>query len=219
MSLQYEKYQSKDKGERRNLISNEEALKEKRFMLSSNPELRGRLRKLREVFYQLNQKFPEVIALSLFGSMVKGYANENSDVDLMLFFDDSQEHHSAPFYQEYLGEEMKLDSDSLSTIVLGISEKSVKQMTRLAAHGLHYHNIDLKNLFLLSIGDNIKRYRKIVLDELEKAGVQGQEAWVSIMGMLENFENQGFSEELRNERESLYPWTIEEGKRYFLQGM
>lgn len=66
----------------------EPILEEKRFHLSSAEFSRDRLRILREEFKKFQREYPgEVIAFSLYGSMSKGYAEEESDIDGALFFD------------------------------------------------------------------------------------------------------------------------------------
>lgn len=61
----------------------------KRFVLSQNETLRSRLDIVKQEVEKLKEKYPEVLSLCLFGSMVKGTAHEGSDIDGELFIDTS----------------------------------------------------------------------------------------------------------------------------------
>jgi len=77
----YQKYTGKEKEERRELASTYGDLERKRFLLSRNPELKERLEILQVLVYEMQKEHPEIISLSLFGSLTKGYATPESDYD------------------------------------------------------------------------------------------------------------------------------------------
>ncbi len=62
-------------------------LEDKRFILSLDAESEKRLATLQEVVADLKKKYPEIIGLSLYGSLVKGYADRTSDIDGYLLYD------------------------------------------------------------------------------------------------------------------------------------
>lgn len=59
----------------------------KRFVLSKEQFSRERLNAVKEEVDELQRKYPEVLSLCLFGSMVKGTAHEGSDIDGYLYID------------------------------------------------------------------------------------------------------------------------------------
>ena len=76
------KYQGLDKDERRRVVSTSGELDRKRFALSTNPEISGRLKTLRQVFERFKAVHPQVVSLGLYGSYTKGYASKESDFDM-----------------------------------------------------------------------------------------------------------------------------------------
>jgi len=54
---------------------------DKRFLLSREQFSKDRIEALREEIDAMKSKYPEVLSLCLFGSMVKGTAHEESDID------------------------------------------------------------------------------------------------------------------------------------------
>lgn len=59
----------------------------KRFVISKDEFARERVHALQAAFKEMQAAYPEATALSLFGSLVKGTANEKSDIDAMLVID------------------------------------------------------------------------------------------------------------------------------------
>ena len=74
----------------------------------------------------------------------------------------------------------------------------------------------LTDLFLLSISTELQEYRRVCLETLSASGEKGEIIWKKLMQLLHEFENKGFSPELKKKRLKLYPKTLAEGKKYFL---
>ncbi|HLD25573.1 MAG TPA: nucleotidyltransferase domain-containing protein [Candidatus Andersenbacteria bacterium] len=62
-------------------------LSEKRFHLSPESFNQERIQGIKNAMREIKQESPEVLALTMFGSMVKGTARERSDIDGYLFVD------------------------------------------------------------------------------------------------------------------------------------
>ncbi len=60
---------------------------EKRFVLSPEEFSRERLQAVKDEIAEMQAKYPEVLSLCMFGSMVKGTAHEGSDIDAYLYID------------------------------------------------------------------------------------------------------------------------------------
>lgn len=60
---------------------------EKRFKLSGEPFAKERLAKVKTTVDVLKREHPEILSFCLFGSMVKGKAKPESDIDGYLFVD------------------------------------------------------------------------------------------------------------------------------------
>jgi predicted nucleotidyltransferase len=61
-----------------------------RFVPPNNPELEDRLNNLVNIIEETKAEMPEVIAATLQGSMVKGYATPESDIDGFIFIDNER---------------------------------------------------------------------------------------------------------------------------------
>lgn len=62
----------------------------KRFVLSKEDFSNERLTAVKEEVEEIKEKYPEVLSLCMFGSMVKGTAHEGSDVDAYLYIDSAK---------------------------------------------------------------------------------------------------------------------------------
>lgn len=234
MSAGYEKYNNLDKIMRRLQIAKEDKLEEKRFVLSGNPELQRRLRKISETVTELKKDYPEIVSLNLFGSMVKGYANQNSDIDGYINIDSDLIPDDRTSWTAYtaltgkLAKNLNIQDKRISIPIKTISKAEISVWVK----GMIYPSqaYPLLELFFLSVGNDsdnsgpkpryilsINKYRKIVFDELEKMGPEKEVFWRRLISEIFEFENSGISEELKEQRRILYPWTIEEGKKYFLK--
>ena len=228
---QYEQYIGKSKEDRRELISGNPALERKRFFLSRNPEIKKRIAGLKEVLKDAKERFPEIIGFSVYGSLIKGYAEKSSDIDLKVFFDRNK-------LSQEINED--IDRDGLVWILnklaktLSLGPKQITNVNRDTISKdeikndcqnlLEYYDpifIEsishrLTSLFFLSIGTELQEYRRVCLETLSAGGEKGEMIWKKLMEMLHEFENKGFSPELKEKRLKLYPKTLAEGKKYFL---
>lgn len=236
-----EKYNSKPKDERRKEAP--EALETKRFKISSNPELRERLRNLRKVIEKVQTNHPEVISVGLFGSMVKGYATEESDIDIYVNIDtdvwkrtvgEDKEYYQIPnlhkIYKTILQRELKdqlgLSDEQINDITVNFMNKS--EIRDASSKGQASH---VWRIFLMSVGSNMADYRREVFDgidyyarnnpefgnpnEEELTEIRNYE-WRKLIENLFELENSGLKDSLVEKRKKLYPWTYDAGKNYFL---
>src|SRR3978361_2278822 len=86
MPKEYEKFERNPKKEERRRNASPR-LESKRFHLSDNPEVKKRIEDISKVQEEMKQEHPEIVSFGLFGSTVKGYAIEDSDVDLYVYID------------------------------------------------------------------------------------------------------------------------------------
>ncbi|MBI2121616.1 MAG: nucleotidyltransferase domain-containing protein [Candidatus Sungbacteria bacterium] len=226
---QYEQYIGKSKDERREKVSASPALERKRFLLSRHPELKERLKKIHEIMKEEKAKYPELVALTLFGSLTKGYAIPESDIDGYILIDEDKilpkkpEEIDSPsvfsHIHDRIKEELKLNAEQKKNLTAYIF--SGKRLPKLLTY-THDTTIDimkadqLMRFFHLSIGTGINDYRKIILDTLESMGKDGEKIWKNIFSHLFHFENGGLDTKLYAKRLALYPKTIQEAKKYFL---
>jgi len=229
---QYEQYIGKSKEDRRELISSNPAFERKRFFLSRNPEIKNWITGLKEVLKDAKERFPEIIGFSIYGSLTKGYAEKSSDIDLKVFFDRSK-------LPQEINED--INKDGLVYILnklaktLSLGQKQITNVNRdtiskteikeYCQNLLKYNdqilfieaNLHrLTDLFLLSISTELQEYRRVCLETLSASGEKGEIIWKKLMQLLHEFENKGFSPELKKKRLKLYPKTLAEGKKYFL---
>lgn len=221
----YQQYEGLPKEERRKRIAEiaPETLETKRFFLSRNPELKKRVQELHKVVDALKEKYPEIISLNIFGSLIKGYANEQSDLDAFVFIDKSKipknTFHDLFYYDILMRDAIKQNTNLQdSQVAHCIAQTITVEDVVASARHKGYAGVSLFELFLISIGRDIHRYRKAAIDTLEKMGPEGEMVWQRIMEELWYFENKGLPDELKEKRKKLYPQTIAEGRKYFLQG-
>ncbi len=232
--MDYRIYEGKDKDERKKTASADLSLELKRFLYPKNPEVAKKLKFIKEAFEEFKARYPEVISLGLFGSAVKGYAIEKSDIDGILFVEaDTSPGNAISFYDaklvqiftEKLGKDYTRDKtirlEAFKELHLSthfINEEGVKNtIVNLASGGSPQKLTELAYLFLLRLGGGIMRYRQIVFEELKKMGPEGEKNWREIMGELCEFENKGLDAEMAETRKSLYPKTLAEGRKIFLK--
>lgn len=205
-------------------------LEKKRFVLSPDPELLKRLRSLHEALKKAKKYNPEIISIGLFGSMTKGYATESSDIDAVLFINETKldqrrkdEHLDSDYgsVTHYKDNFIRQLQDALQlTSIEQLKDFRVEYVSAdLLRKSARRFPSTLTDLFLLSVSRDIEPYRKIVLDELESMGSEGEEIWRSIMQDLAEKENAGLNPEMIHQRELLYPKSISAAKNYFLGGM
>ncbi len=218
--MRFEEYEGKTKDERRITASEDESLEVKRFILSRNPEVQERLRVLREVFKELQGKYPEIISLSLYGSLTKGYATEDSDIDAFLHINGEIEKHEYSkeelyeLFVDIVREKLKLNKAQVENIKFdALNKKEIEEDCR---KGFVDERTPIFRLFLLSIDRDINEYRRVVFDTLESMGKKGENLWMTLMTSVSSFENHGLDDGLESRRGKLYPQTLAEGRKYFL---
>lgn len=199
----------------------------KRSLLSSDPKLREKLKTLRGVVEGLRVKYPEIIGMTIFGSHVKGYANNESDIDASIYLDEDKIRNFAPgagSTEEILKSPRFLEIQD--DIAHGISYAGLK------SHGIDmgiiskdklvekcqrgYFSENTMRLFHLAAGKGIYGYRELVISTLENMGEKGEKGWSNLMSELFLFENMDVNPDLLEKRRNLYPKTLAEGRRYFL---
>jgi predicted nucleotidyltransferase len=217
----YTKYEGLPKDERRKRISEvaAESLETKRFLLSRNPKLKERIRVLHKVVDDLKEQYPEIISLNLFGSLVKGYANEESDFDAQIFIDVER---NLAIQRSAYNELVKAVQEATGTNRIQVDHIFAKFITLRNIVDTAWITTGkdplIRDLFLLATSRDINTYRAAVLNTLAKRGMEGERVWENIMLRLFDFENGGLPDELKEKRKKLYPQTIAEGRKYFPQG-
>lgn len=217
---------------RKALVADPGELDFKRSLLSSDPKLREKIHSLKSAIERLRTKYPEIIGMTLFGSQVKGYSNNESDIDACIYVDEEKvrlfPHKEGPqkhtmdlprFLQikedidwgiSYAG--LKEESRGISIYL--ISKNMVVERCQGGSFGSFSDN--LMRLFHPAAGKEIYEYRELVISTLEKMGDKGEENWRNLMQAVFDSENTGLSPELRQKRRKLYPKTLAEGRKYFL---
>lgn len=223
---EYQQYIGKSKEERREVASATGWAERKRFLLSSNPEIKKRLAGLKEIVRDLQNRYPEFISLSLYGSLVKGYATPKSDIDAALFIDEDVEREAGrgqpyPYETPTLVVELerRLRKElSLTTAQFIVNDRKISKKMLLENTRLGWVGSIIIELFYLSIGRKIYEYRKIVLDELETMGAKGDEILKDLCDQLCEWEWGTYDPQTVEKRRKLYPKTVAEAKKYFLRG-
>jgi len=234
-SPKYNSFENLQRKERVDKIKESGLLDNKRFSLSHNPEVKKILSGLQKLIEELKDQYPEVISFGISGSMVKGYATSESDIDGFLFIDRDLAKVANPnsgdkdmqlrnkfnhILKEKILNSLSLKEEQLlHTHVLLIDKKGLKNQSEKY---FEFFNIPdyLELVFLLSIGStDIRQYRKIVLDSLENQGEKGEQKLQSLMKGLQRYERREIDEDDEPEKyknSNLYPQTIKKAKEYFL---
>lgn len=213
---------------RKELVSDPGELDFKRFLLSSDPKIREKLKALRNVVNGLSTKYPEIIGLTLFGSQVKGYANNESDIDASIYLDEDKIRNFTPKTDpkedilkspRFLGIQ---DDIAHGTSYAGLKSHSIdmditSRAKIVRACGSGTFNESIMNMFHLAVGKGIYGYRELVISTMEKMGERGEKAWSTLMNDLMTFENLKFPNEPHVKMKNLYPKTLAEGRKYFLR--
>lgn len=228
----YEKLSLLSKKERRNVF---DEIKDKRFLFSRNPEIKKRIMLLHKTVKELKKEYPELISFNLFGSLSKGYAIEESDIDGVFFIDEDIAHKGdIVIAKEINGEIVNIPSDRY----LNLFKQAIKEKLRLddshtkgidiAYVSLHGIKKDLTSkqsllflpayfisLFFLSLGGrDIVKYRREVFDILESQGKKGEEKWAVIMRNLAEFERGWKDAQIYDK--SFYPLDMKKARKIFL---
>ena len=147
--------------------------------------------------------------MGLFGSLTKGYAIPESDIDAILFIDTKQaeveagkteqnpavknlsEYRAAlqSEFQTFLEKQLDVHTEQTSHVFAHfVDESEIRRV--LEDPKAEDQAVDgLFRLFLLSLGKGIRPYRQTVIETLEKQGVNGKRKWEMIIHKLAEFEN------------------------------
>lgn len=219
----HQAYEGLPKQERRDIASHEPMLPKKRFLLSSSPEAKERLASLRRHVNDLMEIYPEFVGVGVFGSLLKGYASDESDVDAVLFIDRRR----VPFkemvrrhlqkdwvFPEDLAIDLKarLQADGYASDADLVEVTA--EMTRFPDTGGRM--LDCALLFLPCIGKGVQPYRKAMIKKLLSLGASGERAWRDIMEYLWFYENVHLGQDVRQERRDLYRFSLREAAGYYL---
>ncbi|MES3005770.1 MAG: nucleotidyltransferase domain-containing protein [Patescibacteria group bacterium] len=97
-----------------------------RFDVGDNGEIRERLSIIQESVREIQETYPEVVGFLMFGSMVKGYATEESDIDGRIIIDVEQIHDKNSNTVTVIGwRSLKNDAGALSVKERGLSPSSI----------------------------------------------------------------------------------------------
>lgn len=205
-------------------------LEHKRFNLPER-NLRENLHALSETFSELKNDHPELVSIMVRGSYSKGYAGKNSDIDLsaIVYLDTTKEESEKKdgnkisaadqfdFKQSYirfLKEKLEAVSGmpEVSVWVYLVNNEIIDESLAEEKYAL------IQSLFQLSLGSEINKYRKYVIDKLQSEGVEGQRKWEKIIQDLHYLENLGINDINSNtyeKRKQLYPAMLSEAKKYW----
>jgi hypothetical protein len=222
MSLEESKYEY-TKTERLKSASEDDRLERHRFTLSDDPELRGKLRQLREVFHDLKEKYPKLIDIGLYGSQIKGYATPESDFEGLIFVELDKpggDEHDRGFNVSHISH--AVDQEIRRRLKLPIGQANFRpEFTDLSALDRTLRTADrfairgLAKYFYFSLGGGLKPYREKIISWLESQGEIGEDDWHDIMDELSEWENGTFTREVEERRKELYPWKLSEARSYF----
>lgn len=220
----HQAYEGLPKQERRDIASHEPMLPKKRFLLSSSPEAKERLASLRRHVSDLMEIYPEFVGVGVFGSLLKGYASGDSDVDAYVFTDTRRlsrkeradrrlagTHSSGEQVKDELELLLQLDGYGSSLGSISLDDKYM--------HGAEHGRGDLFEeamLFLPSIGKDIPYYRRETIRYMLRTREPlGDIMWKGMMDLLWEYENAHLSKEVQMARRSLYLFSLSEAAKYY----
>ncbi len=215
------------------------SLEDQRFHISA--ESFAVMKETREMFLEMKEKYPEVYAMSFYGSRTQGRGKKTSDLDAFILFDLDRkknkeisndpallkvlEKFARNMKKKYPG--FKLEEHWLDTSaeITGEDFKDFKEdpwrgefganSERFGREGMPEGHVALISRFMLGVGD-IYAAREAVFDFLEK-DKDGEKIFRALMQRLQEIER---PDEVNRKDVSLpnysYPTTIAEGKKYFL---
>jgi Polymerase beta, Nucleotidyltransferase len=160
-------------------------LEEKRFIINS--ESRAVLKNLRESFNKIQQKNPHLSGLGFFGSRTKGAERENSDYDLIVFYDSSKnlllgaDDFAMKFMNAGFVSNLFKGEDKPDIVQCDITAKENKRRVRNFINEVHKHVrqdgfcekgwdrdlFPLQAQFYLAVGDDVYKSRKLILEEFK----------------------------------------------------
>lgn len=210
------------------------------FLLSPDPRLRDKLHTFKNVMEGIMDKYPEIAGMTLLGSYVQGYPNQDSDIDAYVFVDEDTLRPLRPDtsggardeavergrLKRYLEIRKNiyartpfagLSNEEQGVKVCGISKKDVVEccLNGTLSTGV----VEIFHLFHAGVGAGIYEYRELVISTLEGMKEEGEKLWLELIYRLFDCENLRFRKPLRGKRMRLYPRTLEKARKHFLGHM
>lgn len=206
----------------------------KRFAINPQEFSQERLRIIRETFDQLQRQYPDVLSLSIYGSMSKGYATPDSDVDVIIYLDvrkvkDEQDVEREMEIKNNFQEKLRPMGIGCDCKIYQISEEIINEGLEDAERVRQSLNIDpnshmlphlgnqyqpIKDLFTgISVGVGIQKYRRYLLKQLELQGEKGQKIWRGIIDSVRSFERDlpGDDDSFKD----LYPYDLQKAMEIY----
>lgn len=216
-------YEDLPKLDRYRVATHEPMLLEKRFLLSASPEARQRLVSLRRRTEELMEVYPEIVGVGVFGSLLKGYASPDSDVDGWVFTDIRRVSPKERAERRLLGidpsgEYIRKNLEFLLRLDGYDSSLGNVRLDELFIHGNDDGRFDFEDeamLFLPCIGRDVGRYRQETIRYMLARGEYGQRLWEITMNMLWKYENAYLSEEVQMARRKLYQFSLKEAAQQY----
>lgn len=167
---------------------------------------REELQTIKEAEKKLS-KIPGFVGLAPFGSVVSGYENNASDIDLGILYDSQKDANAYKLLDEYrktVSEE--LSKNSKREVNFGLIDINTKNLiedlnTALASQKEITNSpwVRLADMSMLVTGKKIEKQREIIKQELLRLSLEQQQEIASqIMNVLESWDN--FSLTKRKER-------------------
>ncbi|OGG69595.1 hypothetical protein A3F27_00555 [Candidatus Kaiserbacteria bacterium RIFCSPHIGHO2_12_FULL_53_13] len=216
------------KRKRLDKINESGILESKRFLLSPDPILRERPRILADIIERLRIKHPEIIGVVFGGSYVKGYANSKSDLDASIFIDEDSVRDAAGtndpdekteklqyFLDIRKDIQENVRSANLPSRGLLVCLTSKNKIIKACKTGSFSEN--LVHMFRLAAGKGIYEYRELAISTLEQIGKIGEKRWSELMLGLLMLEWVNSHGPILDKRQNLYPKTLAEGRKYFVE--
>jgi predicted nucleotidyltransferase len=132
---------------------------EKRFVLSTEEFSRERLNAVKNEVVEMQQKYPEVLSLCMYGSMVKGTAHEGSDIDGYLFIDSELASERAGLSEEEILEKYSYDNQMYLT--KDVAEKYSTEFREGLKQKVNLKDEDVEHIRSRPIS------KKVIDDEIE----------------------------------------------------
>jgi predicted nucleotidyltransferase len=132
---------------------------EKRFVLSTEEFSRERLNAVKNEVVEMQQKYPEVLSLCMYGSMVKGTAHEGTDIDGYLFIDSELASERAGLSEEEILEKYSYDNQMYLT--KDVAEKYSTEFREGLKQKVNLKDEDVEHIRSRPIS------KKVIDDEIE----------------------------------------------------
>jgi predicted nucleotidyltransferase len=133
------------------------------------------IKTLRELQTEL-EKFPEFVGLSLYGSTMKGYSEEESDIDFAILYDERKSDSPINLLKaacDFIGKNNKI---KLSPFPIGLNTELIKKLLASPERSNIFEGIQrAKMIFYNTIGNRAKAYRSEIVKIIESFNPQIKE--------------------------------------------